>query len=117
LKCVGAVGTKANVLQSFSFVRWVAALLILPKRWLVILYESTNHNINFLLAVRGFFVDNFDKIRVKNKIVNCIYFHFTGVILISVLVFKTVNVYYNFHFVKFRILVYGIALFFIYVLF
>jgi len=33
--CVGAVGAKANVLQSVGFVRLVAALLILPKRWLV----------------------------------------------------------------------------------
>jgi hypothetical protein len=30
-----AVGTKSNVLQSVGFVRWVAALLILPKRWFV----------------------------------------------------------------------------------
>jgi len=30
-----AVGAKANVLQRVGFVRWVAALLILPKRWLV----------------------------------------------------------------------------------
>jgi len=28
------VGAKANVLQSVGFVRWVAALLILLKRWL-----------------------------------------------------------------------------------
>jgi len=30
-----AVGAKANVLQSVGFVRWVATLLILPKRWVV----------------------------------------------------------------------------------
>jgi len=30
---VCAVGAKANVLQSIGFVYWVAALLILPKRW------------------------------------------------------------------------------------
>jgi len=30
-----AVGAKTNVLQSVGFVQWVAALLILPKRWLV----------------------------------------------------------------------------------
>jgi hypothetical protein len=32
--CRGAVGAKANVLQGVGFVRLVAALLILPKRWL-----------------------------------------------------------------------------------
>ena len=31
--CFCAVGAKANVLQSVGFVRWIAALLILPKRW------------------------------------------------------------------------------------
>ena len=30
-------GAKANVVQSVGFVRWVAPLLILPKRWLVVL--------------------------------------------------------------------------------
>jgi len=29
------VGAKSNVLQSVGFVLWVAALLILPKRWLL----------------------------------------------------------------------------------
>jgi len=33
--CIGAVGAKANVLQSIGFVRWDAALLIVPKHWLV----------------------------------------------------------------------------------
>jgi len=32
--CRSAVGAKANVLQSVGFERWIAALLILPKRWL-----------------------------------------------------------------------------------
>jgi hypothetical protein len=32
---LGAFGAKANVLHSCGFVLWVAALLILPKRWLV----------------------------------------------------------------------------------
>ena len=36
----GAVGAKANVLQSVGFVRLVAALLILLKRWHFIFHFS-----------------------------------------------------------------------------
>jgi hypothetical protein len=35
-----AVGAKANVLQSVGFVQWVAALLILQKRWHFVFHFS-----------------------------------------------------------------------------
>ena len=38
--CLGAVGAKANVLQSIGFVRWDAALLILLKRWHFVFHFS-----------------------------------------------------------------------------
>jgi hypothetical protein len=34
------VGAKANVLQSVGFVWWVAALLILLKRWHIVFHFS-----------------------------------------------------------------------------
>ena len=36
--CWCAVGAKTNVLQSVGFVFWVAALLLLPKRWLFVFH-------------------------------------------------------------------------------
>jgi len=44
-----AVGTKANVLHSVGFVRWVAALFILSKRWHSVFHFSVR-----LLSVVSF---------------------------------------------------------------